>query len=126
MGKHLKNTKRICELCSKHFMVEAKEVRRGWGRFCSLRCANIWRATGRRNHRYLGGRAYPYVTLSEEIREEVLKRDNYQCTICGTNQKRLCIHHLVPVRLGGTDDLDNLTTVCDSCHIKLDNAVLFA
>lgn len=31
------------------------------------------------------------------------------------------IHHKVPVRLGGTNDINNLMAVCTHCHKILDN-----
>lgn len=53
-------------------------------------------------------------------RDEVLKRDNYKCVRC-PNTKQLTVHH--KDRNGrGKDDpnncLDNLETLCRSCHAK--------
>jgi group II intron reverse transcriptase/maturase len=54
----------------------------------------------------------PEYTLWTERRREVLKRDKGQCVLCGTNQSRLDVHHIIPRRQGGTDELDNLITLC--------------
>ena len=40
-----------------------------------------------------------------------------QCVACGTTDN-LCQHHLVPRSLGGSDDENNLLTLCGSCHAK--------
>ncbi|MBU0978199.1 MAG: HNH endonuclease [Nanoarchaeota archaeon] len=40
------------------------------------------------------------------------------CKFCGTTQK-LCIHHILPIKQGGTNDSSNLIHLCLSCHSKL-------
>ena len=47
----------------------------------------------------------------------VLKRDNFQCQICGT-AKNLTVHHITYWRLFD-EDLDDLITLCDICHYKV-------
>lgn len=40
-----------------------------------------------------------------------------QCFICGDDHRnRLQTHHVVPRRHGGTDNPENLVTLCASCH----------
>ncbi len=55
-------------------------------------------------------------TAWREKRREVLKRDGYQCTRCGKRDVSLDAHHQIARRDGGTDELDNLTTLCRTCH----------
>lgn len=47
----------------------------------------------------------------------VLKRDNYKCTECGSTN-RLEIHHIIQRSNGGSDEINNLITLCLKCHIK--------
>jgi len=54
-------------------------------------------------------------------RKRVLRRDNYTCQNCGVQggphgNVELHVHHSVPVSKGGTHQLSNLITHCDSCH----------
>lgn len=49
-------------------------------------------------------------------REAVLHRDNYTCQVCGKKHTRLEVHHIVYRSQGGTDDEDNLITLCKDCH----------
>jgi 5-methylcytosine-specific restriction endonuclease McrA len=49
------------------------------------------------------------------IRKSVLQRDNFTCQKCGSKDE-LVAHHLIPYRLGGSDDLENLITLCRKCH----------
>ena len=51
------------------------------------------------------------------LREEVLKRDDYTCQHCGSKDD-LMAHHKTPARMGGKDEIDNLITLCRSCHCK--------
>ena len=50
------------------------------------------------------------------VRLQVLNRDDWQCTRCGSRH-RLEIDHIVALAEGGTDDLDNLRVLCRDCHI---------
>ena len=52
-------------------------------------------------------------------RAHALDRDNYTCQICGAKNTRLEVHHIKYRSQGGSDDLDNLITLCKDCHHKL-------
>lgn len=53
------------------------------------------------------------------LRREVLDRDGWCCTWCGTSE-RLTLHHIIPVRRGGENTKANLITVCRPCHDELE------
>lgn len=57
-------------------------------------------------------------------REAVLNRDGYRCQICGRGNTGLEVHHIVYRSQGGTDDENNLITLCKDCHSKVHNSVL--
>ena len=44
-------------------------------------------------------------------------RDGYSCQVCGADQN-LTVDHLIPISKGGTDDLDNLLTMCGRCNFS--------
>lgn len=55
-------------------------------------------------------------------RDKALKRDEYQCHICGESEKRLCVHHIDGrgrKHPNPNHDLDNLTTLCTACHASI-------
>lgn len=55
----------------------------------------------------------------ERLRIQVLARDGCRCTECGeTWLNYLEIHHIQPLGAGGTNELDNLVTLCRLCHLK--------
>ena len=59
------------------------------------------------------------------LRMQVLKRDNYRCVICGRRAMdhvdvELHVHHLVPWRMDGPTEEENLVTLCGTCHKGLD------
>jgi len=58
--------------------------------------------------------------ISAGRRHDVFKRDRYRCAICGKSSKeddiKLEVDHIIPVAEGGTDDLDNLQTLCIDCN----------
>nr|DAU34039.1 MAG TPA: HNH endonuclease [Caudoviricetes sp.] len=52
------------------------------------------------------------------LRESVLIRDQYQCRQCGcvVLQKDAECDHIVPLADGGRDEMENLQTLCKTCH----------
>jgi len=58
----------------------------------------------------------------DKLRKKTLERDNYTCQRCGYDpgctgrSVPLQAHHIVPRSDGGADSLDNLITLCRSCH----------
>lgn len=57
--------------------------------------------------------------LDENLRIATLMRDGYTCTQCGGRNARLDAHHIIYREHGGKDTLDNLITLCKSCHDKV-------
>src|SRR5947207_50583 len=57
-------------------------------------------------------------SISKKIRFEVFKRDSFTCQYCGDKAPDaiLCVDHIKPVATGGSDDLLNLVTACQSCN----------
>ena len=51
----------------------------------------------------------------------VLSRDNYTCQHCKGKNKdsKLEVHHIIFRRDGGSDEQENLITLCKTCHDKL-------
>lgn len=57
-------------------------------------------------------------------REHALCRDKYTCQVCKAKNVRLEVHHIKYRSQGGTDDLDNLITLCTDCHKKVHSGKL--
>lgn len=55
--------------------------------------------------------------LSARIRAAVKERDGHKCACCGATTF-LAVDHIVPASLGGSDDLENLQTLCRGCNTK--------
>ena len=51
----------------------------------------------------------------EQLRQKVLKRDNWRCQNCGRRES-LEVHHRKMRSQGGDDSDVNLITLCHSCH----------
>jgi len=78
---------------------------------------------GPKNHRWLGGISRePYAwTFNDELKEEVRRRDGYECQLCGAPQAEcrtaLPVHH-VDYDKKNSDPV-NLTALCVSCNFKV-------
>jgi len=52
-------------------------------------------------------------------RKRILERDKYLCQVClalGIVTPATQVDHIVNKATGGTDDDDNLQSICDPCH----------
>lgn len=64
--------------------------------------------------------------LNSAQRKIILERDEYTCQVCGhvgtedSVSRGMEVHHIMPRVLGGTNEPDNLTTLCESCHKQRD------
>lgn len=57
--------------------------------------------------------------MNDDIRYNVLKRDNFTCVLCGASAKdgvKLHVDHIIPVSKGGKTVMNNLRTLCDRCN----------
>jgi len=79
---------------------------------------------GENNNNWKGGRTKYRGANWHKQRKKALERDNYKCQVCGVLQedmnRELTIHHIIPYHEGGTNDLENLITVCMSCHFTIE------
>jgi len=60
-------------------------------------------------------------SVAPKVRFDVFKRDEYKCRICGVSTKdgsnvRLEIDHIVPLSKGGSNQIENLWTLCFECN----------
>jgi HNH endonuclease len=53
--------------------------------------------------------------VSRAVTRAVWDRDGWECVHCGSHRD-LTVDHVIPVVLGGTDDMDNLRTLCRPCN----------
>lgn len=65
--------------------------------------------------------AGPYPDNWSELQGDVLRRDDYTCTCCGNQggphgNTELHADHVVPRSREGADAIENLRTLCRSCH----------
>ncbi len=96
---------KLCRNCN-------NEVAKGRRHYCSRRCMEDF---NRKNSWHI-------------VRMDVLRRDNYRCSICGKRKKDLEVDHIIPIRMGGEHfEKKNLRTLCKECHeakSKLDSEAL--
>ena len=57
-------------------------------------------------------------------RKAVLHRDNYTCQCCGKKNCQLQTHHIIFRSHGGTDDENNMITLCKECHEGIHNGTI--
>lgn len=63
--------------------------------------------------------------VTPKLRMRVLRRDNFKCKLCGRSPSNytdieLHVHHIIPWSEGGITEMDNLITLCHTCHKGLD------
>ena len=65
-------------------------------------------------------------SLNYRVRFRVLQRDGYRCCACGALPAKdpnvvLHIDHIIPVSYGGSNDMENLQTLCAKCNLGKGN-----
>ncbi|MCM8765808.1 MAG: HNH endonuclease [Candidatus Omnitrophica bacterium] len=53
--------------------------------------------------------------FTPEVKEEIFKRDNYRCVVCGRGKEdgvEICVDHKLPKDKGGTNTVNNGQTLC--------------
>jgi len=58
--------------------------------------------------------------MTDSLRYDILKRDNFRCQICGSTAQdgvKLHVDHIIPVAKGGQTIPSNLRTLCDRCNM---------
>lgn len=91
-------------------ILEPYEIKRIGDRITRHRQKNAEREAIRQR-RYEAGRALS----APELRRRVFERDGYCCRSCSSSEL-LAVDHIVAVINGGTDDVDNLQTLCRTCN----------
>lgn len=67
-------------------------------------------------------------TITQKKRLSIFERDGFKCVFCGigSDESKITIDHIIPVVKGGSDDKENLQTLCDKCNsAKSDNIIEF-
>jgi hypothetical protein len=62
----------------------------------------------------------PRETISSSRRFDIMSRDRFSCQLCGATKKHgavLHIDHKIPLAKGGSNENDNLWTLCDRCNL---------
>ena len=109
----------LCDICG------SQVVDRRRPRTCSNACTEIyWRryhAEHRAAQRTQSIRSRYWITYRGEARQ----RDGHRCVRCGAAESEdapLEVHHIVPLSSGGTNELENLVTLCAACHKQAHSA----
>lgn len=106
---------KTCLVCGKQFEVTQQHRKK---KYCSSECC-------KKAERLYGGKKETDLNYKDQIRfggnkKQILQRDNFTCQMCGS-EHQLIVHHLDESGCLETpnNELDNLITLCRSCHAKL-------
>lgn len=68
-------------------------------------------------------------SITPKMRDFIFSRDKWTCSICkhknrGDNDIVLNVDHIIPKSKGGSNNYENLRTLCYKCNIKKSNKIL--
>lgn len=125
----------FCDWCDLEFKRRPSHVREN--NFCSRECFGSWQSenwVGIDNPAWSGGRGVYFSLLTvglseswESLSESIRKRFDRRCQVCGIEEehldRKLDVHHMVPICFGGTSFEENLIPLCQTCHSKAEDYV---
>jgi hypothetical protein len=126
-GEHARSVDRIRQRCGRKGCRKwvdraPSQVNGKAAIFCSVECRGRWQTdsgvtSGENSGVWKGG-------TSKWWKQKARERDDFTCQVDGCDVrdegKRTHAHHKLPLRAGGTDDLDNLITLCNKHHQVLE------
>jgi hypothetical protein len=124
----------ICTKCSKEFTLRKCRIDNADNNFCSVECMGLFYSeeklfSGENSPTWGGGKIYRGDDWNKQ-RKACMFRDGYSCADCGISEaehieitgNELSVHHIIPFVMFKShkeaNKLDNLITVCESCHRK--------
>ena len=111
-------TTRKCTNCGNDIIINCNQRLNASHHFCNKKCEMEWRC-GSNHPRWHGGYSHDYGRGWDEQRRLVIERDKH-CKNCG-RENNLDVHHIIPFQLSKSNKLDNLITLCKSCHSSIGN-----
>lgn len=111
--------KRNCLYCKDVFVVKQNQIDVGRGLYCSNECKHKSFELDRpEDSKHFYGTSFWL-----RLRSDCYNRDNHTCQRCEKTKVRLDAHHIVPRTFGGEDKLENLISLCSSCHHIVEHEV---
>jgi hypothetical protein len=122
-----------CAWCGKEYQRKPTAVRKGDKNLCSDECFSNWMSEQQRgsgNPAWKGGKAGITAVRRmignqswDKTAREVRAGAGHVCEKCRTFQpnRKLDVHHIVPVASGGTNGYWNLMALCQTCHKEVEN-----
>ena len=131
-------TERNCQTCGKSFQADNREINRGNAKYCSLSCAGkVPKSLQYQRVCTHCGTTYNSSSKNSKYCSYSCKQKNYRksqrvegtnikllyklfedvpCEICGWKETTRDLHHIQEVSQGGTNEVDNLISVCPNHH----------
>jgi len=133
--KQRKRTTINCDHCGSEFETPIYRLHQAILHFCSMDCKNKYHSSAMSsvgNPRWNGGHSGYRGQDWQSIRKIVLKRDNYICQGCGMSNGKcieqfggsLQIHHIISYAETKANYINNLISLCNSCHSKVEFGVI--
>lgn len=63
---------------------------------------------------------YQRTLMTDSLRYDILRRDNFRCQLCGLSASDgvvLHVDHIIPVARGGKTTKSNLRALCERCNL---------
>jgi len=125
-----------CKMCSETVHRQPSQLERMDNVFCSQECHREYQSIhqrGENHHHYKPESIDDYGPNWHRQRRKALERDNHKCQFCGLPESEhhqgLSVHHITPREAFMQDGefdyeqankLDNLLSLCQACHRKVE------
>jgi len=120
-----------CEWCGEKVEKWPSHAEKNEKAFCSRECQAEWKSENTQGENSPTWQEVVVTNTIQAVREsysedawssvaERKKNEVGECERCG-KRHNLHVHHIIPVRTGGTNDQYNLMVLCASCHRSVES-----
>lgn len=114
-----------CEWCGSSFSRNLYELTKVKHYYCSYACSGKARSVQMRGGNTPNPSTYYQLAAWRRLRKDIINRDK-GCLVCGLTEEQhlqrfgrsLHVDHVVPRKDGGSDESDNLQTLCCKHHVE--------
>lgn len=110
---------RVCPICNNIFFAGGRGNKKKSTKYCSRKCQGISKQKEMNDSNDL-----TRSRMWRRFRKEIILERKHECEFCNIkidNERKIQLHHIIPIKNGGNNDKSNLMILCLKCHAIIEH-----